>query len=109
MEIYEYQPTVLHAKMAMADNELVTLGSFNVNNISAYASIELNLDIKDKEFCGIVQQELEKIQRDSCVAITDKTYTTKLFSFRQFLQWGAFQLIRFTLTISTFYFRQKRE
>jgi cardiolipin synthase A/B len=105
--IYEYQPCILHAKMAIADDKLLTIGSYNINNISAYASIELNLDVQDKEFSKKVQAELEEIISQDCTAINSFTYSIKLFSIKQFLQWSAFQVIRFFLTISTFYFRQR--
>ncbi|MGE5106412.1 MAG: phospholipase D-like domain-containing protein, partial [Sphingobacteriales bacterium] len=45
VEIYEYQENVLHGKIAVCDSEWMTIGSYNVNDISAYASIELNLDV----------------------------------------------------------------
>ena len=48
IRIYEFETTVLHAKMSVVDGDMVTIGSFNVNNISAYASLELNLDVKSK-------------------------------------------------------------
>jgi cardiolipin synthase len=50
VEIYEYQETVLHAKVATYDGHFTTIGSYNVNNISAYASLELNMEIRDNEF-----------------------------------------------------------
>ncbi|HJU46230.1 MAG TPA: phospholipase D-like domain-containing protein, partial [Chitinophagaceae bacterium] len=34
IELYEYKPTVLHAKMAIVDKKRLTLGSYNINNIS---------------------------------------------------------------------------
>ncbi|MEJ0105931.1 MAG: phospholipase D-like domain-containing protein [Bacteroidota bacterium] len=46
IELYEYQASILHAKVAACDDELLTIGSYNINNISAYASIELNLDVR---------------------------------------------------------------
>ncbi|RYG54407.1 MAG: phospholipase [Chitinophagaceae bacterium] len=107
IEIYEYQPTVLHAKMAMADNERLTIGSYNINNISRYASIELNLDIKDKTFVAEVQKDILQVIKKDCKPINSTTYTTRLFSFRQLLQWAAFQCVRMMMTISTFYFRQR--
>lgn len=106
-EIYEYQPTVLHAKMALADDSFLTIGSYNINNISRYASIELNLDVKDKSFVSNVTQEIDEIIRQRCKPITTSTYKTHLFSLRQFGQWCAFQLVRFMMTVSTFYFRQR--
>ena len=107
IEIYEYKPCVVHAKMAIADEHLLTIGSYNINNISAYASIELNLDINDTAFSKKVQQELDQIINSDCEVIDSSTYKTKLYSFTQLFQWGAFQVIRFFLTVSTFYFRQR--
>ena len=50
IELYEYQPAILHAKVAVCDSEWITIGSYNLNNISAYASIELNLDVHNADF-----------------------------------------------------------
>jgi cardiolipin synthase A/B len=106
-ELYEYQPTVLHAKMAIADDQFLTIGSYNINNISRYASIELNLDVKDSRFVHSVSQEIEDIIKEKCTAVTASTYKTKLFSLKQFFQWSAFQMVRMMMTVSTFYFRQR--
>jgi cardiolipin synthase len=61
IELYEYQENVLHGKIAVCDEALVTIGSYNINNISAYASIELNLDIKHRIFDLNTKQILEHI------------------------------------------------
>ena len=50
IELYEYQASVLHAKVAVCDGEWATVGSYNINKISAYASIELNLDVRGANF-----------------------------------------------------------
>lgn len=107
IEIYEYRPCVVHAKMALADEHLLTIGSYNINNISAYASVELNLDINDTVFSKKLQDELEEIVASDCEAIDSSHNVIRLFSFNQFFQWSAFQVIRFFLTMSTFYFRQR--
>ncbi len=107
IQIFEYKPCVVHGKMAIADDQLATIGSFNINNISAYASVELNLDIHHKDFSTLLSDELESIIDADCQAIDSTTYKTKLFSVRQLFQWFSFQIIRFVLTISTFYFRQQ--
>ena len=39
IELYEYKPCVLHAKVAVADRQWSTIGSYNVNDISAFASM----------------------------------------------------------------------
>lgn len=106
-EIYEYQPSVLHAKVALADDHFLTIGSYNINNISRYASIELNLDVKDRSFVNEVRREIDEIIKRDCEPINSTTYTTHLFSLKQLLQWSAFYFVRAMMTISTFYFRQR--
>lgn len=107
IHVFEYQPRIVHAKLAMADDHLFTIGSFNVNNISALASIELNLDVKHTEFCQDVQKELKRIVKEDCKEIDSTNDAVKFFSINQFFRWCAFQLIRFMLTMTTFYFRQR--
>jgi cardiolipin synthase len=107
IRVYEYQPAVLHAKFAEMDSEFVTLGSYNVNNISAYASIELNLDVKHKGFAEEVQKEIDKLIEKDCKEVDLKTYNSKLFSFKQFARWASFYIIRIILNLTTFYFRQR--
>jgi cardiolipin synthase len=107
IELYEFEPCVLHAKMGLSDSDIFTVGSYNVNDLSAYASIELNLEVRDKNFCSSMEEEFNKIISTECRAISKDNYPMRLFSMRQFLQWGAFQTIRFMLLISTFYFKQR--
>jgi cardiolipin synthase len=63
IEIYEYEPAVLHAKTAVFDSEWVTIGSYNINNISAYTSIELNVDIHSTVFAKEVEQDITRYHR----------------------------------------------
>lgn len=73
--IYEYQPTVLHAKAAVFDSTTVTIGSYNLNNLSALASIELNLDIQDDQFAAHFENEMESIIQNDCKQITRDEYS----------------------------------
>jgi cardiolipin synthase len=72
--IYEYQPSILHAKIAVFDGAWATVGSYNVNNISAHASLELNLDIRDDRFAAMVEKELDTITLENCRQITPENY-----------------------------------
>lgn len=106
IEIYELQNTILHGKLAACDGEFVTLGSYNVNNLSAYVSLELNLEVKDEEFAVSVDKELERIIRQDCIQITEKE--CRHFNFIQKVsQYTAYTAIRFMYFIFTFYFKQK--
>jgi len=107
IEIYEYQKTVLHAKMSVCDNELVTIGSYNVNNISAYASLELNLDVKSKSFGSYAQEEMDKIISNDCLQVTHENYRTSTNIFRKLWQKTSYMIVNWILTLFTFYFKQE--
>lgn len=107
IEIYEYQPTVLHAKMAVVDDHWVTIGSFNVNNISSYASVELNLTVRNKPFATSVRQRMDAIINNYCKRIQP---LNNFFSFnliKRFLQKSAYETVRLILNLSTFYFKEE--
>ncbi|MBX9781675.1 MAG: phospholipase [Chitinophagaceae bacterium] len=107
IRIFEYQPTVLHGKLSVCDDELVTVGSYNINNISAYASIELNLDVMSRPFAQFTKQTLQSIMEDDCLEITYETYQTKYTMLQRILQWFCYLLFKFIFFLFTFYFRQK--
>jgi cardiolipin synthase len=107
IEVYEYQDNILHGKVAVADNCFVTIGSYNVNNISAYASLELNLDIKDDNFAASVNRELDAILRKDCIRITEESFTKKYHFFQRLWQQIAFDVVHIIFFLFTFYFRQK--
>jgi cardiolipin synthase len=109
MQVFEYQDTVLHGKMAVYDGIWMTNGSYNVNRISAYASVELNMDVRNNEFATRVEAELEEIIRDQCQQILPETYFQRTGLFRRFRQWVAYESIRILFFLFTFYFKQERE
>ncbi len=106
IELYEYEKTVLHGKLAVADDKWTTIGSYNVNNISAYASIELNLDIRNEAFTKHTRETLEKIIAEDCVLVTDEHHKRSRNIFKQLFRWFAYQFIRVVLFLFTFYFRR---
>lgn len=104
--IYEYQPTVLHAKLSIGDGEFLTIGSYNINGLSAYASIELNLDVKHKQTALQFESQVKKIIENDCKKVVPEEYVRHLFSPRQFMYWLSYQLMNFVLMIATFYYKQ---
>lgn len=108
IEVYEYQDNVLHGKMAVCDNKLVTIGSYNVNNISAYASVELNLDVSDEAFAEHVNEKLEEVIRTSCVQITEPVFSRRYNFLQRLLQGIAYRFIHLIFIMTTFYFRQQK-
>lgn len=107
IELYEYQKNVLHGKMAVCDDQWVTVGSYNINNISAYASIELNLDVRDTSFAKKTRQTLQEIIEKDCERITFEKHLYTKNIFKQFIRWLSYQFVRAVFYLFTFYFRHK--
>lgn len=107
IELYEYEETVLHAKLAVCDDEWFTLGSYNLNNISAHASIELNLDVENPGFTKKLRAELESIIASGCKKITEEYQVKTANLFVRFNRWLSYQSVRFLIYIFTFYFKHR--
>lgn len=106
IEIYEYKGNVLHGKIAVCDNHLVTAGSYNVNNISAFASIELNLEVKNNDFAKVVRDDLDTVIKDDCLQITSANYEQNYNFFQRTKQTVAYFAVHLIFHVFTFYFRQ---
>ena len=94
-------------KLPFAMAPWVTGGSYNVNNLSAFASIELNLDIRDHSFSDYVHQTLDGIIRNDCIECTSLTYETNFNFFQRVVQYASYEIVRLIFFLFTFYFRQR--
>lgn len=102
IEIYEYQRNVLHGKIVVADQQRVSVGSYNVNNLSAYASIELNMEVKNEVFASDVEKRLMDIIQNECKLITSRNFKSNFFE--KGLQVMSYNFMRMMLFL--FAFRQ---
>jgi cardiolipin synthase len=93
--IYEWQDSVMHAKAMLVDDDWVTIGSYNVNPVSHYLSIELNAVIKNRTFSNEFKDHLEKIKRDSCREIkpSDPHSRSRISKIRNSLVYYFFKFI----------------
>jgi len=105
--VYEYQKNVLHGKIAVKDGKWVTVGSYNLNNISARASIELNMDVKNEDFAQNVKHTLEEIITNDCTQIINDTFIPQNV-FLQFVQFLSYEAIHLIFFLFTFYFKQTK-
>ncbi len=107
IELYEYQENVLHGKMALCDSEWMTIGSYNINNISAYASIELNLDVHNPSFVSNTRNVLQQIIEKDCMPISMEEHLRTKNIFKQFGRWLSYGFIRTVFHLFTFYFKHR--
>jgi cardiolipin synthase len=76
IELYEWNQSILHGKAMVVDSSWSTIGSFNLNNLSSYASIEMNVGIESPAFASLFEKELQEILLQ-CQKITPKTFQTR--------------------------------
>ena len=107
IQIFEYLPTVLHSKVAICDNRIVTVGSYNINDISAFASIELNVEIEDNQFADSIKKEMQRIIDTQSMEIKKENLKSNYGLFDQLIHWTSYIIFRLTFKLFTFYFTKK--
>lgn len=101
IELYEWKSSILHGKTAVVDNNWTTIGSFNLNNLSSFGSIEMNVGIHSAEFSNNYLLHLNQIMAQ-CEKITPETLeltdglSTKLFN------WVSYWITRIIEIIITY-------
>ncbi|MBI5429344.1 MAG: cardiolipin synthase ClsB [Nitrosomonadales bacterium] len=96
VEIYEYQPSHLHAKVAVIDGEWATVGSFNIDPFSLLLAREANLVVRDAGFAaGLRASLMQAIEQDGRRAESAGTGNVM-----RFLAWISYGLIRFAIGVS---------
>ena len=63
IEIYEYSPSFMHAKVAVVDGRWATVGSSNLDPLSLLLAREANVVVRDEAFAHSLQQCLEQAIR----------------------------------------------
>lgn len=106
--IYEWTPSVLHGKMAIADGHFTTIGSYNMNALSDYGSLELNVAVESTEFAKTTSSFLQQIIDEGCVLIDAKHYQHNPYSLRHVYRFLCFQGLRLSLFILFVMMRRDR-
>ena len=101
MKIYEWNKSVVHGKAAVIDNKWSTVGSFNLNSLSCYGSIEMNVEIHSVEFAKTLRTEFEKVISE-CSEITNGTLRQRASIFNKLGNWVSYQIVRTTMLFLTF-------
>lgn len=97
IEIYEWNTSVMHGKLGLFDGKLLTVGSYNLNNLSRYSCVELNVDVDDVEFGQQCQLRLDEIIQRQCSQITWDKWYKKNGVFKQLVYATGYYLYRFIM------------
>jgi cardiolipin synthase len=70
MRVFRWEQSVMHGKTMLVDGHWTTLGSYNINRLSRFRSLELNLDIADPGFNAHFSLTLDALLLQQCTEIT---------------------------------------
>jgi len=98
VEIYEYSPSFLHAKVAVVDGRWATVGSSNLDPLSLLLAREANVVVEDVGFASQLRNRLMRAIRDEGRAMERGEYQNR--PLRQRLMEGvALALMRLALAV----------
>jgi cardiolipin synthase len=100
IEIYEYLPSNVHGKVIVSDNKIFSIGSYDLNTLSTYSNIELNLDVDDESMTSHFIEKLEKIMAEDCKRITTDFFKTKETIRKRLARWFAYRIVKSLFVLS---------
>jgi cardiolipin synthase len=98
VEIYEYQPSYLHAKVAVIDGVWSTVGSSNIDPYSFLLALEANLVIRDEGFGEALREHLLYAISQDAVRIGDDYGISRSWLDRLLARAG-YQIVRWLIGI----------
>jgi cardiolipin synthase len=112
IELYEWQNSVMHGKAMIVDDSWATVGSYNLNLLSHYISVELNTDIIDPVFINKFNNHLTSILSEHCARVELKSELQSKSVFTRLKKYLAYLFYRRMMNIlmsGRKYKRRKRD
>ncbi len=81
VEIYEYQPTKIHAKQMLVDGRYAVIGSANMNFRSYFHDQEFNMVADDRRLAGELKSQFQEDLAES-VRVTRQTWDARPWYYR---------------------------
>jgi cardiolipin synthase len=106
IEVYEWGSSILHGKLAVADDRWVTVGSYNLNHLSQYSSIEMNVEVLDEPFAIAVRDAFFSLTGQSD-RISPARVGPSLSLTDQALDWASYTLARWSMLLLYFFIRRE--
>jgi cardiolipin synthase len=98
VEIYEYSPSFLHAKVAVIDGRWATVGSSNLDPLSLLLAREANIVAEDQEFAAQLRDRLMHAMRDEEQAMDPEDFRNRPLR-QRFMEGIALALMRLALAV----------
>ncbi len=94
IQLFSYDLSNVHGKIMIVDKSWTTIGSYDMNNLSTYSNIELNVDIDDPEFSQSLTERLNEILKKQCTEITDEYRLLRKNYWMDLKSWLAYRIVK---------------
>jgi cardiolipin synthase len=99
IRIFEYQPSFLHAKVAVVDSHWATVGSSNIDPFSLLLAKEANIVVRNQAFASRLRQSLIQAMTGEATELRPQDWR-KLAWHSKLLRWACYQLVRLAIGIA---------
>lgn len=99
VEIYEYEESFLHAKVAVVDDTWATVGSSNMDPFSLLLAREANVAVYDAAFADTLRARLERAMEQRSARVMPEVHA-RLPRLRRFANWAAYYVLRLGVVIA---------
>ena len=99
VSIYEWNNSILHGKIAVADGWWTTIGSYNLNALSDYGSLELNVEVYNKQFATDTEKVLQYYLETGCKQVKREQHAKAKNWLIQLGRWFSYIAIRMALRL----------
>lgn len=98
IQIFEYQKSFMHSKVAVIDDLWATVGSSNIDPFSLLLSREANVVVNDQAFAESLKQDLVRTIRQGATHIGAEYWRKRSLS-QRFITWMVYGMVRFVMGI----------
>ncbi|MBL7796424.1 MAG: hypothetical protein JNJ90_07985 [Saprospiraceae bacterium] len=106
IRVFHWEKSVMHGKTILVDGQWASVGSYNLNPLSRFRSLELNVDIADPAFTQYFCAYVDDLLRHRCKEVTKENLPE--FSSRRHL-FKAWLAYHFSVYLMQFLFPRKRK
>jgi len=101
VRIHEYHPSLLHAKVAVFDSQVATVGSSNIDPLSLGRAREANVFVDDRAFAAELRRSLHDAIEKRARAVPLHYWTRLSFALKARI-WLAYRFVRLLMVIYGF-------
>lgn len=96
IEIYEYQKSYMHSKVAVIDRKWATVGSSNLDPFSFLLAREANVIVNDSGFADKLRQDIDRTIEEGGAHIKPETWRRER-GYKRFVSWIMYEIVRIGL------------